>query len=92
MVLPGLCQSQLIIKESCVYCVDIASQLPAFTERTFAEVLKREDQIVARTEEILHELQQFRQQLDPMVENETLQIEDHPERFEPIENKPCSAF
>lgn len=64
-----------IIKEACVYTVDIASQLPAFTERTFAEVLKREDQIIARTEEILSDLKQLRQQLDPMIEAERFEID-----------------
>ncbi len=43
-----------IIHESCGYIVDIASQLPTFTEQTFAEVLKREDQILGRTDEILY--------------------------------------
>src|SRR5439155_1564269 len=31
-----------ILQECCTYIVDISSQLPSFTERTFAEVLKRE--------------------------------------------------
>src|SRR6266568_895282 len=52
-----------IIKESCTYIVDIASRLPSFTEHTFAEVLKREDQIIAKTDEILEELRRMREQL-----------------------------
>jgi NACHT domain/Leucine Rich repeats (2 copies)/Leucine Rich repeat len=59
---------QRIIHESCAYIVDIASQLPAFSERTFAEVLKREDVLIARADEILREIQHLRQQLDPMSE------------------------
>ena len=39
-----------IINESCIYIVDIASQLPTFNERTFAEVLKREDQLLFRAD------------------------------------------
>src|SRR5713226_9791978 len=42
-----------IIKETCTYIVDIASQLPAFTERSFAEVLRREDNIIAIANKIL---------------------------------------
>src|SRR6266568_6021633 len=64
-----------IIQESCTYVVDIASQLPSFTEHTFAEILKREDQIIARATEILEELQRLRKQLDPMVEAERFEIE-----------------
>lgn len=59
---------QRIIEESCAYIVDIASQLPAFTEQTFAEVLKREDQIIIRTDQILQEVRRIREQLDPMTE------------------------
>ena len=59
---------QRIISASCAYIVDIASQLPAFNERTFAEVLKREDMLIARTNEILQEIQHLRQQLDPTTE------------------------
>jgi Leucine-rich repeat (LRR) protein len=53
---------QLIITKSCEYIIDIASQLPAFTEHTFAEVLKREDQLIAKTDQILqgiHRLQEL---------------------------------
>ena len=50
---------QRIISESSELIVDIASQLPAFTERTFAEVLKRENILLARTEQILEEVRAF---------------------------------
>ncbi len=59
---------QRIIEESCAYIVDIASQLPHFTEYTFAEVLKREDQLLARVDQVLRELSQIRQRIDPMAE------------------------
>src|SRR5438270_3551584 len=36
-----------IIKEACEYIVDIASQLPQYSERNFAEILKREDQLLS---------------------------------------------
>jgi hypothetical protein len=56
---------QRIIQESCAYIVDIASQLPAFTEHTFAEVLKREDQIIIKAEQILQEVRQIREWVSP---------------------------
>ncbi len=64
-----------IINEACTYIVDIASQLPSFTERTFAEVLKREDDILKRVDQVLSELQKIREQLDPMIEAESFEIE-----------------
>jgi len=66
---------QRIIEVSCVYIVDIASQLPAFTERTFAEVLKRQDQLLARTDEILQEIHHLREQLDSTVATERFEID-----------------
>jgi len=45
---------QRIIEVSCIYIIDIASLLPSFPEHTFAEVLKREDQIIAKTKERCH--------------------------------------
>ncbi len=56
---------QRIIQESCQYIVDIASQLPAFNEHTFAEVLKREDQLTNRAEQILQEVRRIREWLNP---------------------------
>ncbi len=46
----------LIINEACVYIVDIASELPGFTENSFAEILKREDQLIATADRVLQEL------------------------------------
>lgn len=64
-----------IIKESCTCIVDIASQLPFFTERTFSEVLKREDQIISVTTEVLQEVRHIRAQLDPQKEAEQFEHE-----------------
>lgn len=59
---------QRIIKESCIYIVNIASRLPAFSERTFAEVLKREDLLLNKSNQVLEELDKIRERLDPMAE------------------------
>ena len=49
-----------IISECSQYIVDIASRLPSFTERTFAEVLKRESQIVQIATQTLEEVRRLR--------------------------------
>jgi NACHT domain len=59
---------QRIIEESCAYIVDIASQLPSFTENTFAEVLQREDRIITLANKILQEVRRIRDKIDPMTE------------------------
>ncbi len=56
---------QRIIFESCEYIVDIASQLPAFTERSFAEILKRENQLLDIARQTLEEVHRMREQADP---------------------------
>jgi len=53
-----------IIQLSCPYIVDIASQLPSFNERTFAEVLKREDILIEKADQILKEVRHLRERLD----------------------------
>ncbi len=45
------------------------------TERTFAEILKREDQLISRTEQVLQELGQIREQINPMLEAGHFEIE-----------------
>jgi hypothetical protein len=50
------------VSETSRSIVDIASRLPTFNERTFAEVLKRETQLIAITEEILEEVRRIREQ------------------------------
>jgi len=52
---------QRIISESSQYIVDIASQLPNFTERTFAAVLKREDECLRVAKRILDEVLRIRE-------------------------------
>lgn len=48
------------ISESCQYIVDIGSQLPSFTERSIAEVLKRDDQILDVVTNVLSEVRRIR--------------------------------
>ena len=49
-----------VIQESSQYIVDIASQLPNFTERTFAEVLQRQNQLEDVAIRILEEVKRIR--------------------------------
>lgn len=51
-----------VISESANYIIDISSQFPSFTERTFAEVLLRERELVLITNQILTEVRQIREQ------------------------------
>ncbi|HWT00214.1 MAG TPA: NACHT domain-containing protein [Pyrinomonadaceae bacterium] len=53
-----------IIHDSSQYIVDIASQLPQFNERTFAEVLKKENQILDVAHQVLAEVQRIRKSSD----------------------------
>src|SRR6266487_909152 len=71
----GVFLYQRILQESCTYIVDIASQLPSFTEHTFAEVLNREDLISARVDQVLEELREIRKQLDPTDQVDRFEIE-----------------
>jgi|SRR6266568_7660434 len=59
---------QRILSESSEYIVKIASQLPTFTEQAFAEVLKREGQLLSLVEQILQEVLRIREQLNPKTE------------------------
>jgi AAA+ ATPase superfamily predicted ATPase len=52
-----------IIQISCPYIIDIASQLPSFNDRTFAEVLKRETLLIEQAELILQEVRHIRESL-----------------------------
>jgi tetratricopeptide (TPR) repeat protein len=58
---------QRIITTSCECIVDIASRLPAFTERTFAEVLKRENYILDVAQQTLAEVRRLRVQYGASV-------------------------
>ena len=64
-----------ILHECCTYVVDISSQLPSFTEHSVAEILKREDLINARVDQVLDELLKIRKQLDPTNESDRFEIE-----------------
>ncbi len=57
-----------IVGECCQNIIEIASQLPHFTERTLAEVLTRERHLVEIAERTLRELERLRAALDPQVD------------------------
>ncbi len=50
-----------IIADVSTYIVDIASQLPSFTEQTFAEVLKREKYLIETVDRVLEEVVRIRE-------------------------------
>ncbi len=64
-----------IIEESCEYIVDIASQLPHFTERTLAEIFQREGQLITIAEKILEEVSRMRAELDPQLESARFELD-----------------
>ena len=64
-----------IVGESCQYIVDIASQLPHFTERTLAEVLTRERHLVEIAERIVQEVTRLRKELNPRVEEARFELD-----------------
>lgn len=49
-----------VLSEASQYIVDIAAQLPAFTERTIAEVLKREGKLLDIASQLIDEVQRMR--------------------------------
>lgn len=50
-----------ILSEVCQSVVDIASELPAFTERSLSEILKRENELIDKADSILEEVIRIRQ-------------------------------
>ncbi len=66
---------QNIIIESCTYIIDIASQLPTFSEQTFAEVLKRETQILDKVNQVLQEVQRLSKQQNPKEEETRFELD-----------------
>ena len=67
----GTALYQRIISESASNIVDVASQLPSFTERTFAEVLTRQGQLLTVANQVLEEVRRIReesQQANPEAE------------------------
>lgn len=53
-----------IVSESCQHIVDIASSLPGFTERSFGEVLKREDDLRKIGLEVLEGVRELRERVE----------------------------
>jgi len=51
-----------IIREVSQYIIDIASQLPRFNERTFGEMLKRQNVLTDVAEQILEEVRRIREE------------------------------
>ena len=64
-----------IITESCEYIVDIASQLPAFTERTFAEMLKRDNHLLGIAKQTLEDVHDLRKQVDSLAGSPQFELE-----------------
>jgi hypothetical protein len=50
-----------IVAETSRYIVDMATQLPAFTEKTFAELIKKGDQLIETANRILEEVKKIRE-------------------------------
>jgi len=50
-----------VVHETSGYIIEITAQLPSFNEHAFAEVLKREDMILAAVNEILEEVRRIRE-------------------------------
>lgn len=53
-----------ILSQSAQYIVDIGSQMPQFTERTFAEVLRREEHLIGLAQQIFAEVEKIRAGLE----------------------------
>ena len=66
---------QRIISESCEYIINIASRLPAFTERTFGEILKRQDHLLTIAIQTLEEVRRMREQLNPQAKAAQFELE-----------------
>lgn len=49
------------LNQSAIYIVDIASQLPLYSERTFAELLKRDRQLLDKADKVLEQIHRIRQ-------------------------------
>jgi NACHT domain/Leucine Rich repeats (2 copies) len=71
----GTALYERLLKDASVYIVDISSGLPSFTERTFGEVLKRQDLILDKVDKILEDLHKLRAFLDPMNAADRFEIE-----------------
>lgn len=58
------------IIESSNYLVDIASTLPSFSQKTFAEILRRESELLERAETILEEVRKISRDIDQLSQSE----------------------
>ena len=65
---------QRLVQECCTYIVDISTQLPSFTEHTFAEILRRDGLIIAKVNQALDELHKIREHLDPTNQADRFEI------------------
>ncbi len=63
------------VKESCMYIVEIAKDLPQFTERTYAEILSREGQLLGIADKILAEVARMRAEQDPTLKGSQFELE-----------------
>lgn len=67
-----------ILSEVCQSIVDIASELPAFTEKSLSEILKRENELIQKADTILEEVRRIRQsseRLDTTVQSSLFETE-----------------
>lgn len=67
-----------VLSEICQNIVDIASELPAFTERTLSEILKRENELLQKADVILEEVQRIRlssERLDSTAQSSLFETE-----------------
>src|SRR5260221_4779028 len=64
----GAALYERLINESATYVVDNATRLTTFARDTFEVVLRRQDQIIAKADQILSDLQRMREELNPMIE------------------------
>src|SRR5712692_3797655 len=65
---------QRIVQECCTYIIDISSQLPSFTEHTFAEILRRDDLILKKVDQVLDDLHEIRKNLNPSDKADRFEI------------------
>jgi len=78
---------QRIISESCERIVTIASQLPAFTEQTFAEILKREHRLLDIAQQTLEEVRRLREHYTSSVPAQKQAPLQRPRRAEHFVNR-----
>jgi hypothetical protein len=70
-----------VLNESCQYIVDIASQFPSFSEKTFSEILKRETVLLNVTNQVLDEVKRIRDSSSKELRNVYSQFETEYRRY-----------